>query len=409
MEVVMKRAVPVAFALMFALHVPATKAQSAPPRKDIPTIAKAAKGAIVTIVMANHDKPIAGGTGFLVSPDGVIVTNYHVIESGNVGIVKFSDGTVVPVDGVLAADKVRDLAIIKIHGKNFRTLTLGNSDRMEIGDDVVAIGNPLGLELTVSNGILSGVRTVKKEGGKFLQITAPISHGSSGGPLFNMSGEVIGITSMYFEGGENLNFAIPANDAKSLLLNQSATLQTLPNEHATALVPRTAPKAEPKSEPKTEPRETHRRTGELEDTLEWMHHSLKETANNVTANNEAAIFNSDGSVSDLTTLSMAEPNHGCYVSFEQAFSARTPGDIDRQYSFSFDLGSIDPASVSFKGSLFSAKTTNEQDAIDTATSTDKHSITFFLASDYGPRFTKAFKHAVTLCGGKRSNPAWSKF
>jgi hypothetical protein len=202
----------------------------APSRKDIPTIAKAANGAIVTIVMANDDKPFALGSGFLVSPEGVIVTNYHVIAEGNVAIVKFPDGTALPVDGVLAADKVRDLAIIKIHGKSFRTLDLGNSDQVRVGEEVVAIGNPLGLELTVSNGILSGVRTVEKEGGKFLQVTAPISHGSSGGPLFNMHGEVVGINTMSYEGGENLNFAIPVNDAKILLSNQSTKLQNLPNE-----------------------------------------------------------------------------------------------------------------------------------------------------------------------------------
>jgi S1-C subfamily serine protease len=203
---------------------------SASPRKDIPTIAKAAKGAIVTIVMAANDKPIAQGTGFLVRPDGLIVTNYHVIETGDAAVVKFSDGTVLSVDGVLAADKVRDLAIIKIHGKTFRTLTLGNSDKMQIGEEVVAIGNPLGLELTVSNGILSGVRIDKKAGGKFLQVTAPITHGSSGGPLFNMMGEVIGITTLGFEGAGDLNFAIPVNDAKRLLSNQSAKFQNLPNE-----------------------------------------------------------------------------------------------------------------------------------------------------------------------------------
>lgn len=126
------------------------------PRKDIPAIAKAAEGAIVTIVMANDDKAISRGTGFLVSPDGVIVTNYHVIANGNIAIVKFSDGTMLPVEGVLAANKVRDLAVIKIHGKNFRTLTLGNSDRVRVGEKVVAIGTPLGLEQTVSDGILSG-------------------------------------------------------------------------------------------------------------------------------------------------------------------------------------------------------------------------------------------------------------
>src|SRR5579863_4313452 len=112
-------------ALLICLMSAIATAQSVPPRKDIPAIAKAASGAIVTIVMANDDKPIAQGTGFLVNPDGVIVTNYHVIESGNVAIVKFSDGRILPVEGVVAADKVRDLAVIKIRGQNFRVLTLG--------------------------------------------------------------------------------------------------------------------------------------------------------------------------------------------------------------------------------------------------------------------------------------------
>jgi len=211
-------------------------AQSAPARKDIPAIAKAANGAIVTIITATNDKPIAQGTGFLVSADGVIVTNYHVIETGNVAIVKFPDDTAFPVDGVLAADKVRDLAVIKIHGKTFRTLTLGNSDHIQVGEEVVAIGNPLSLESTVSNGIISGVRTSKEHGRKFLQTSAPISPGSSGGPLFNMLGEVVGVNTMYLEGGENLNFAIPINDAKRLLLANSSTLQQFPNEPDSAKV-----------------------------------------------------------------------------------------------------------------------------------------------------------------------------
>src|ERR1700687_936164 len=100
-------------------------AQSAPPRKDIPAIAKSAIGAIVTIITADNDKPIAQGTGFLVSADGAILTHYHVIAEGNSAVVNFPDGTSFPVDGVLAADKVRDLAIVKIHGRMFRTLALG--------------------------------------------------------------------------------------------------------------------------------------------------------------------------------------------------------------------------------------------------------------------------------------------
>ncbi len=231
------------------IGIPATP-QTEPPRKDIPAIAKAANGAIVTIITENNDKPIALGTGFLVSADGVIVTNYHVIETGNVAIVKFPDGTAFPVDGVLAADKVRDLAIIKIHGKTFPTVALGDSDRVQVGEEVVAIGNPLSLESTVSNGIISGVRTDKEAGGKFLQVTAPITHGSSGGPLFNMMGEVIGITTLGFEGAGNLNFAIPVNDAKLLLSHQSAKVQNLPNE---AGVPKESVKEPAKVSPDVPP------------------------------------------------------------------------------------------------------------------------------------------------------------
>src|SRR6267154_3320966 len=208
-----------------------THAQSAPPRKDIPAIAKAASGAIVSIVMSDKDgKPMAQGSGFLVTKDGLIVTNYHVIAEGTSAVIKLPDGAFYVVDGVLGFDKGRDIAVIKAHGQNFRTLTLGNSDRVQVGEGVVAIGNPLSLDSTVSNGIVSGVRTIEEDGGKFLQVTAPISPGSSGGPLFNMAGEVVGITTLKFKGGENLNFAIPVNDAKLLLQKQSAKFQNLPNE-----------------------------------------------------------------------------------------------------------------------------------------------------------------------------------
>jgi len=213
-------------------QTPVVAMRSAPPPKDIPAIAKAANGAVVSIVMSDKDgNPIALGSGFLVSKDGIIITNYHVIAEGTSALVKLPDGAFYVVDGVIAFDKARDVAVIKAHGENFRTLTLGDSDRVQVGQEVVAIGNPLSLESTVSNGIVSSIRTIEDKGGKYLQITAPISPGSSGGPLFDMAGEVIGITTMYIKGGENLNFAIPINDAKPLLLQaSSAKLQNLPNQ-----------------------------------------------------------------------------------------------------------------------------------------------------------------------------------
>ncbi len=232
-------------------------AQSASPRKDIPSIARAANGSIVSIVMSDKEgKPLGQGSGFVVSTDGSIITNYHLIAEGVSAIAKFPDGAFYLIAGVVASDKDRDVAIVKAQGHNFRPLKLGNSDRVHVGEEVVAIGNPLSLqqaaapqylddngnptaapvqfESTVSNGTVSGVRSIKEEGGKYLQITAPISPASSGGPLFNMAGEVIGITTLHLKGGENLNFAIPINDAKRLLLSKSSTLREWPNEHESA-------------------------------------------------------------------------------------------------------------------------------------------------------------------------------
>ena len=204
--------------------------QSTPPRMDIPAIVKAANGTIVMVIMSDKDgQPIAQGTGFLISKDGRIVTNYHVIESGDSAIVKLPDGAFFAVDGVLAFDKGRDIAVIKAHGENFKTLALGNSDRVQVGEEVVAIGNPLSLESTVSSGIVSGIRDIEEEGGKYLQITAPISPGSSGGPLFNLAGEVIGITTLFLKGGENLNFAIRINDAKHML-SMASKVRDFPGE-----------------------------------------------------------------------------------------------------------------------------------------------------------------------------------
>ena len=195
----------------------------APSRKDIPSIAKASNGSIVSIVMSDKDgKPIAQGTGFVVSKDGLIVTNYHVIAEGSSAVAKLPDGAIYLLEGVIASDKKRDVAVVRAAGKNFHPLTLGNSDRVEVGQEVVAIGNPLSLESTVSNGIISGIRTADDLGGRLVQVTAPISPGSSGGPLFSMTGEVVGITTLYLKGGENLNFAIPINDAKRLLLDPYA-------------------------------------------------------------------------------------------------------------------------------------------------------------------------------------------
>jgi hypothetical protein len=231
------------FTILFV--VPLFAQQSVPraiqhPRKGVAAIAKETNGAIVSIVMADKGHPIAQGSGFLVSRTGRIVTNYHVIKSGSSAVVKLPDGSFFDVDGVIAFDKDRDVAVIRAHGNNFRTVALGDSDRIQVGEEVVAIGSPLSLESTVSNGIVSGIRA--EEGRRLVQITAPISHGSSGGPLFDMAEQVVGITTAALIDGENLNFAVPINDVKKLLaVPASHALLAFPNEaengpdeHATA-------------------------------------------------------------------------------------------------------------------------------------------------------------------------------
>jgi S1-C subfamily serine protease len=207
-------------AAISAQSVPSTNQRKA--YLDIPAISREANGSVVSIIMSDKEgHPVAQGSGFLISEDGWIVTNYHVIKIGNSAIAKLPDGAFFAVDGVVASDKGRDVAIIKAHGNDFRTLTLGDSARLQVGEEVVAIGNPLSLESTVSNGIISAIRTVEERGGEFLQITAPISSGSSGGPLFKMAGEVVGITSAGIKGGENLNFAIPIDDVKPMIRSVS--------------------------------------------------------------------------------------------------------------------------------------------------------------------------------------------
>lgn len=163
------------------------------------------------------------GSGFFVRSNGVFVTNYHVVERARAIKVKLADGREVDAAGTIALAPEWDLAILKVNGDKFPTVTLGNSDAVKVGEHVVAMGSPMGLENTVTDGLLSGIRRgedkpTETKHEKVFQISTPISPGSSGGPVFNMRGEVIGIAyAGIFLIAQNLNFAIPINDAKPLI------------------------------------------------------------------------------------------------------------------------------------------------------------------------------------------------
>ncbi len=168
-----------------------------------------------SIVLIQTDK--AMGSGFVVSSEGEILTNSHVISgSGTISIKFIADNRVYSNVKVVKNNTIRDLALLKINDSgNFVPVVLGDSDQVSVGERVVAIGNPKGLENTVSDGLVSALRDMS--GTKLIQISAPISSGSSGGALFNMNGEVIGITSSSFDEGQNLNFAVAINHAKNEL------------------------------------------------------------------------------------------------------------------------------------------------------------------------------------------------
>ena len=148
------------------------------------------------------------GSGFGVSSDGSVVTNYHVIRGASRATAKFGDGTFATVSGVVAYDPGHDVAVIKVQGASPPTLKLGNSDSLRVGDHVVAIGSPLGLQNTMSEGIVSALRM------GVVQMSAPISPGSSGGPVLNTAGEVVAVSVATVTEGQNLNFAVPINWAK---------------------------------------------------------------------------------------------------------------------------------------------------------------------------------------------------
>jgi S1-C subfamily serine protease len=179
-------------------------------------VAKKAFASTVLLVMEDgNGQPLSLGSGFFVR-NGEIASNLHVVEGAVRGYAKLvGEKTKYDIEGIAAVDAERDLVVLKISAGRSQALPVGNSDVVQVGESVYAVGNPQGLEGTFSQGIVSSIREVGTD--KLLQITAPISPGSSGGPVLNGKGEVIGVSVATFRGGQNLNFAIPSNYLKALL------------------------------------------------------------------------------------------------------------------------------------------------------------------------------------------------
>jgi tetratricopeptide (TPR) repeat protein len=199
-------------------------ASSARAQDILPELVRRIKPSAVAIeTFDGRGEKLSRGSGFFIDTDRV-VTNRHVIDAAVRAEVHSSTGIVYPVKGVLAVDAEGDLALLKIDpaADQIRPLALERTSPQE-GESVVVIGNPLGLEGSVTNGIVSAVRDIPTFG-RIIQITAPISPGSSGSPVVNMQGQVIGVATLQVTGGQSVNFAIPSERISQL---QTATLMSL--------------------------------------------------------------------------------------------------------------------------------------------------------------------------------------
>ena len=185
-------------------------------------IASAAEAVLTIIVYDGAGNQKAQGSGFILATDGLAATNFHVLAGAQRATAECCNGRKFEIDSIEGVNSDEDLVVFQLHETgidgtlhNLPTVTLDTTGDVSVGEKVIAIGSPQGLENTVSDGIVSAIRSDKSV--RYLQITSPISPGSSGGPVLNASGKVIGIATMQMPEGQNLNFAISSEYLQGLL------------------------------------------------------------------------------------------------------------------------------------------------------------------------------------------------
>ena len=178
-------------------------------------IAERARPALVYVEALSGGTVAGTGSGVFVAANGTFITNFHVIEDADALRVRIHTGEVFDNLYLVSTDERHDLAILRVPATNVSFLPIGDDRLLGTGDPVWAMGNPLGLEGTFSDGLVSAKRL--EDGVQYLQITAPISPGSSGGPVLNARAEVVGIATLSLRTGQNLNMAVPARYASGLL------------------------------------------------------------------------------------------------------------------------------------------------------------------------------------------------
>lgn len=211
--------------------------QSAGEQYDAERVSQAASPSVFYIELYDKNgKATASGSGFFIDTDGTAVTNYHVINDAYSAKIVTVTGSVYDVKSVLGYDKENDLAILKIDGSGFNALELADSDNAKNGQHIFCIGSPLGLDNSITEGVISNTsRTI--DGQEYIQISAPISSGSSGGAVLDTNSRVIGVSAAGIEKGQNINLAIPSNRINEVARDKNITLEEFQSSKSSASVP----------------------------------------------------------------------------------------------------------------------------------------------------------------------------
>ena len=191
-------------------------------REDLPQLVRKIQPSVVTVIAYDAGGQVKKqGSGFFISKNGAFITNYHVLVGAPRGRVQTADGRQYPVVGIVDEDKAGDLVVGAVNPppEGFPALKI-SAALPEAGERVAVVGSPLGLEQTISDGVVSAIRQLSGVG-EIIQISAPISPGSSGSPVVNFKGEVVGVATLQLAKGQNLNFAMPGY--RVLALSRRAT------------------------------------------------------------------------------------------------------------------------------------------------------------------------------------------
>jgi V8-like Glu-specific endopeptidase len=353
----------------------------------------------VVVIRGKTDSGSALGSGFVVSKDGKIVTNLHVIRDMKTAAVQLANGDEFDSVSILATDERRDLAILQVTGYNLPAAELGDSESVTVGDRVVVVGAPQGLEGTVTAGILSSVRD--NDGFKVLQTDAAVNPGNSGGPLVDQKGRVIGVASFKLRSTEGLNFAVPINYARGLLTNphEALTLEELrrsltsPDDHGATSGPG------------------------LKQTLDWLRENVALSAINfvfdggdgTTASENirtsvASLDSCDGILEQTLTISLTGSDlrkvgrwryHVPLATIQQVVVQRKENPTERQHFISGDKWGyhlmLESSSKNISVEYFPPNS-----ATASGSATD-FVILRFNDETNAQRVAKAFEHATELC------------